>query len=318
MVMPHSDMPSHSWLTAYLSPRMRAVVQLMRLERPIGAWLLMLAGWAGILLAAPTLDQQIALLLLVFAAGSLLMRCAGCIINDLWDRRIDSQVRRTASRPLASGRLRPREALFALAVTLLLVTPLALLLDTRSLLLGMLSLLPVALYPLAKRLFIAPQIILGLTFNLSALVGVSAVVALEPSPSLPIDSLSPMTWPWAALALYLGCAFWTLGYDTIYAAQDRDDDIRLGLHSLAPKVAGRPRYYIGAFYAVAVLLWGLAAWLAGLSSWTLLGLGAVAGHLAWQVVRLEFDLAARCLALFRANFWTGLLLCGAYLLGTLV
>jgi 4-hydroxybenzoate polyprenyltransferase len=109
-----------------------------------------------------------------------------------------------------------------------------------------------------------------------------------------------------------------LGYDTIYAAQDRDDDIRLGLHSLAPKVAGRPRYYIGAFYAVAVLLWGLAAWLAGLSPWTLLGLSAVAGHLAWQVVRLEFDLAARCLALFRANFWTGLLLCGAYLLCTLV
>ena len=108
------------------------------------------------------------------------------------------------------------------------------------------------------------------------------------------------------------------GYDTIYAAQDRDDDIRLGLHSLAPKAAGRPRYYIGAFYAVAVLLWGFSRLPGGLSLWTLLGLGAVAGQLAWQVVRLEFDLAARCLALFRANFWTGLLLCGAYLLGTLV
>lgn len=296
--LPYTDIRAGGWLR-HLPAGLQPYALLARLDRPIGVWLLFLPGLWGILLARPGVAEALRLILL-FAVGSLVMRAAGCVVNDLWDRDIDRQVARTAGRPLASGALRARHALVFLA--LLLAAGLAVLLQLNRFaqIAGACSLLLVALYPAAKRVTWWPQLVMGFTFGFGAPLGYIAA-------SGRFDA--------AAAALYAAAILWDLGFDTIYAHQDREDDALVGVRSTARLFAERTRPFLAACYAAAVaalLLAGAAARL-GLGFYLVAVLPA--GLLAWQVQQLEIDDAPRCLRLFRANREVGLAVAAALLAG---
>ncbi len=295
-----TDIASQGWV-ARLPRGARPFAFLARLDRPIGAWLLFLPGLWSILLAKMAPGPSVRLVGL-FAVGSVVMRAAGCVVNDMWDRDMDRLVTRTAGRPLASGALRMRQAAWFLLA--LLLTGLGILLQLGSLaqVLGVVSLALVALYPLAKRVTWWPQAVLGVTFGWGAPMGYAAAAAA-------LD--------WAAVALY-GAAFaWILGYDTIYAHQDREDDALIGVRSTARLFAGHTRPFVAVCYGGMLGLVGLAGWLAGLSAGFYAGLLAPAGLLAWQVATLDIDDPAGCLERFKLNRETGLAVAGAILLGRL-
>jgi 4-hydroxybenzoate polyprenyltransferase len=296
----HTDIAAEGWV-ARMPSGWRPYLLLARLDRPIGVWLLFLPGLWGILLAGAPAGQS-AWLLALFAVGSVAMRAAGCVVNDLWDRDIDRQVARTAGRPLASGALRARHALVFLAV--LLLAGLAVLLQLNRLAqgLGVASLLLVALYPLAKRVTWWPQLMMGFTFGFGAPMGYAAA-------SGRIDAA------WAAL--YGAAILWDLGFDTIYAHQDREDDALVGVKSTARLFAERTRPFLAACYAGAVALLALAGWLAGLSVWFYPALLLPGALLARQVVALDIDDPGLCLRLFRANREVGLAVGLAILIGRL-
>ncbi len=285
--------PDH-WLYR-LSPRpLWPYLSLMRADRPIGFWLLFLPClWA--LLMAPISQGRLPdwWLFPLFALGAIAMRGAGCTHNDIVDRNFDALVARTASRPLPSGQVTLRQALVFLGLQLAVALAVLLSLPWLAILLGVASLALVFTYPFMKRVTYWPQAFLGLTFNWGALLGWAAAV----------ESLA-----WPALALYLGGLFWTIGYDTIYAHQDREDDALIGVKSTALKFGRRTRPWVALFYLLAVLGWGLAGWLAGLAWPFALGLLAAALQLAWQVASLDIDDPQGCLARFKSNKWTGLLL----------
>ena len=293
-----TDIAATGWVSR-LPARARAFALLARLDRPIGAWLLFLPGLWSILLARPG-ARPAAWLILLFALGSVVMRGAGCVVNDMWDRDMDRQVTRTAGRPLASGALRMRQATWLLAA--LLAAGLAILLQLSQLaqLLGVLSLALVALYPLAKRVTWWPQAVLGITFGWGAPMGYAAASGrLDP----------------AALALYAAAFAWILGYDTIYAHQDREDDALIGVRSTARLFAARARPFLGACYVATVLLLALSGWLAGLRTPFFVGLSVPAAVLAWQVATLDINDPAGCLRRFKLNREAGLLVALAILLG---
>jgi 4-hydroxybenzoate polyprenyltransferase len=228
------------------------------------------------------------------------MRSAGCVVNDLWDRDIDRMVARTAGRPLASGTLRPWQALVFLAV--LLVVGLAILLQLNALAqaLGVASLLLVALYPLAKRVTWWPQLMMGLTFGFGAPLGYAA-------------GAGRMDAAWAVL--YGAAILWDLGFDTIYAHQDREDDALVGVKSTARLFGERTASFLAVCYSGMVLLLALAGWLAGLDGWFYLALLVPALLLARQVAVLDIGDPALCLRLFRANREVGLTVGAAVLVG---
>jgi 4-hydroxybenzoate polyprenyltransferase len=270
---------------------------LARLDRPIGIWLLFLPGAWGILLpGAPTWDSL--RLLALFAVGSVVMRAAGCVINDLWDRDLDRLVTRTAGRPLASGAVTVPQAVCLLAV--LLSFGLLVLLQLRPLCwaLGVGSMVLVALYPLAKRVTWWPQLVMGFTFGFGAPMGYTAVTGR-------IDA----TWA----AIYAAAIFWDLGFDTIYGFQDIEDDALIGVKSTSRRFAHMPRRFLAASYTAAVVCLALAGGLAnaGPLFWLLMALPAAA--MAWQVARLETSDPAACLLLFKFNRETGLLVLPALL-----
>ena len=293
-----TDIAATGWV-ARLPPRPRAFARLARLDRPIGAWLLFLPGLWSILLAHPGRAEATRLVAL-FALGSLLMRGAGCVVNDMWDRDMDRRVTRTAGRPLASGALRMRDAAVFLAVLLTASLAILLSLNTQAELLGVLSLGLVALYPLAKRVTWWPQAALGLTFGWGAPMGYAAATGrLDP----------------AGLALYAAAFAWILGYDTIYAHQDREDDALVGVRSTARLFARTTRPFLAACYAAAVGLLALAGHLAGLHPLFYAALAAPAALLAWQVATLDIHDPAGCLRRFQLNRETGLLVALAIVLG---
>ncbi len=296
----HTDIVTSGWVSRLPSAWIPYAL-LARLDRPIGVWLLFIPGLWGVLLAGQPAWPSFRLVVL-FAVGSLVMRAAGCVVNDLWDRDIDRQVARTAGRPLASGALRPREALAFLV--LLLLTGLLVLLQLPPLAqaLGVGSLLLVALYPLAKRVTWWPQLVMGFTFGFGAPMGYAAAAGR-------IDA----SW----IAIYLAAILWDLGFDTIYAHQDREDDALVGVKSTARLFGDRTRPFLAACYAGALLALAAAGWLAGLSAWFYLGLLLPAALFARQVARLDIDNPALCLALFRANREAGLAVALALLLGRL-
>ncbi len=230
-------------------------------------------------------------LVTLFAIGSLVMRAAGCVVNDLWDRDIDRMVARTAGRPLASGALRPRHALVFLAVLLLVGLMVLLRLNRLSQALGVASLLLVALYPLAKRVTWWPQLMMGFTFGFGAPLGYVAA-----------GGHLGATW----VALYAAAILWDLGFDTIYAHQDREDDALVGVRSTARLFGAHTRPFLAACYVAAVVVLALAGWLAGLGVWFYPALALPAVLLARQVVTLDIDDPAGCLRLFRANREVGL------------
>ena len=294
-----TDIPQTGWISR-LPPRIRALVTLGRFDRPIGAWLLFLPGLWAILLARPASTFETAHLVALFALGAIVMRGAGCVVNDMWDRDMDRLVTRTAGRPLASGALRMREAALFLALLLGLGLLILLQLHRTAQALGVLSLLLVALYPLAKRVTWWPQAMLGITFGWGALMGTAAAQGGVGAPGL---------------ALYAASFFWILGYDTIYAHQDREDDALVGVRSTARLFATSTKPFLAACYGATVALLALAGWLASLGWPFHLALLAPAGLLAWQAATLDVADPAGCHRRFHLNRETGLLVALAILLG---
>lgn len=292
----HTDIRAGGWV-ARLPERLRPFALVARFDRPIGSWLLYLPGlWAITLGATGTRMIWLALLFLI---GAFAMRGAGCVVNDLWDRDLDRRVARTAARPLAAGTMTPREAFVFLAVLCAIGLVVLLLLPPWAWLVGVGSLPLVALYPLAKRVTWWPQAVLGLTFSWGALLGSAASgVAVGP-----------------ALLLYVAAFFWILGYDTIYAHQDREDDALVGIRSTALLFGARSRRFIAAFYAVMLACLVAAGAVAGLSWAYDAALLLPAFLMARQVMLLEVDDPELCLALFKANRDVGLAIALAILVG---
>jgi len=285
----HTDIAATGWVARLPRPWLPYLL-LARVDRPIGVWLLFLPGLWGILLSGAPPREAVRLIVL-FAVGALVMRAAGCVVNDLWDRDIDRMVARTAGRPLASGTLRPRQALVFLAALLLVGLAILLQLNPLAQVLGAASLLLVGLYPLAKRVTWWPQLVMGVTFGFGAPLGYVAGAGR-------LDA--------AGLALYGAAILWDLGFDTIYAHQDREDDALVGVKSTARLFGERTAPFLAACYGGMVLLLGLAGSLAGLGGWFYLALALPAVLLGRQVVSLDINDPALCLRLFKENREAGL------------
>jgi 4-hydroxybenzoate polyprenyltransferase len=238
--------------------------------------------------------------LVLFLIGSAVMRGAGCTYNDIVDRDIDAKVARTAGRPIPSGQVGVLAAVAFLAVQLLIGLAVLLQFNTFTVWLGLASMIPVAIYPFMKRFTQWPQAVLGLAFNWGALVGWSAAAG-----SLGL----------APVLLYLGCWAWTMGYDTIYAHQDKEDDALVGVGSSALALGDRTKPALAGFYGAAIVLWLIAGLLCGLSWAFYAGLALAAGHFAWQTLSVRLDDASSCLFVFRSNRDLGALMTAAILLG---
>lgn len=297
-MLPHTDILRSGWV-ARLPASWVPYVHLARLDRPIGGWLLFLPGLWAIALGARGFAGG-AWLVALFLAGAFLMRAAGCVVNDMWDREMDRKVTRTAGRPLASGALGMRQAVALLAALLALSLGILVQLNALAIALGVGSLVLVATYPLAKRVTWWPQLMLGFTFGWGAPMGYAAAAGR-------IDG--------AALLLYAAAIFWILGYDTIYAHQDREDDALVGVRSTARLFAGRTGPFLMACYGATLVLLALAGWWAGLSAWFFAAMLLPAWLLARQIRRLDIDDPALCLKLFQSNREAGFAIGLAVLLG---
>ncbi|VAW00749.1 4-hydroxybenzoate polyprenyltransferase [hydrothermal vent metagenome] len=271
-------------------------LQLMRADRPIGTWLLLWPCLWSIALASHVnnTDWRSALgYMLLFAVGAFVMRGAGCVVNDLADRKYDARVERTRDRPLPSGRVTVLQAFFFLGFLGLIGLVILLQLNIFTIWLGIASLLLVVIYPFMKRITWWPQIMLGLTFNWGALMGWAAISG---------------TLAWPAILLYMAGIFWTLGYDTIYAHQDKEDDALIGVKSTALRLMENTPKWLVFFYGTMLLLFVGAGYLTHMGGGYYVGLGLIAGHVIWQVRSLKMDDGNNCLRLFRSNHHLGLIL----------
>jgi len=293
-----SDIHRGDWVERNLAPRWRPYARLARLDRPIGTWLLLFPGWWGIALASQRWPDP--LLLVLFAIGAVTMRGAGCTLNDIADRDYDGQVARTRLRPLPSGAVSVRQAMIFLLLQLTIGAAVLFSLNRTTILLGAAVLALIGTYPFMKRITYWPQVFLGLNFNWGALIGWTAVAGA-------------LAWP--PLLLYLGGLLWTLGYDTIYAHQDKEDDIRIGVKSSAIALGAHTRPWLFAFYGAAVLLWGAAGDVAGLGAIFWACLTAAAAQLAWQAARVATENPADCLHKFRSNRAVGWMMLAGIIAG---
>jgi 4-hydroxybenzoate polyprenyltransferase len=289
-----------NWVDGLAPAIARPYLRLARLDRPIGSWLLLIPCWWSAGLTGMRTDHLPNLWhCVLFFIGAFAMRGAGCTWNDLVDRDLDGKVERTRSRPIPSGQVSIGQAtlfLMAQALTGLLVL---IQFNRFTVLCGLASLMVVAIYPFMKRITYWPQIVLGLAFSWGALMGWPA-------------AFGRLDWP--SLVLYAGSISWVIGYDTIYAHQDREDDLLIGIKSTALLFGENTPKMLASFYAGAVVLIGIAGLMAGGGAIFVLGLVAFAAHLGWQVLRLDINDPAYCLALFKSNRDAGLLLFGAMLL----
>ena len=301
MSTPLPDAAAANWVDRFAPAPLRPWLKLGRFDRPVGIWLLMLPGWQGIALAAATQQSwPDPALLVLFALGAALMRAAGCAYNDIVDRDIDAKVARTAGRPIPSGQITVRQAWMFVAGCSLFALAILLRLGPLAIGLGIGSLVLVGAYPFMKRITWWPQAWLGLTFNWGALMGFAAAAGHL---SLP------------AVLLYASGVAWTLGYDTIYAIQDLEDDALAGVKSSARRLGTAAPRAVAGFYGVSVGLAGLAGATAHLSAPFYVGLGLVALQLAWQASKVTTDDGPRALRLFKSNVWVGLLLFGTLAFG---
>ncbi|MBC8037784.1 MAG: 4-hydroxybenzoate octaprenyltransferase [Rhizobiales bacterium] len=303
--IPVADALRGHWADHYLPHALRPYARLARLERPIGWWLLLLPCWWGMLLAQiaeggsrPNLWYGA-----LFLIGAIVMRGAGCTLNDIIDREIDAKVARTRSRPIPSGQVSVGQAVVFLIAQCIAGLLVLVQFNRFTILLGISSLAFAAIYPFMKRLTYWPQLFLGLAFNWGALVGWSAIHG----------SLS-----WPPVLLYLGGVCWTLAYDTIYAHQDKEDDILIGIKSTALKFGDASLPWLTLFFAGSLLLIDLALWLAGSSFIAHMGVAGAALHAAWQLWRFRADDPARCLEIFRSNRIFGLIIVASLLLDLLI
>jgi 4-hydroxybenzoate polyprenyltransferase len=275
----------------------RPYLLLARLDRPVGIWLLFLPGTWGILLARAPWHETLRLLAL-FGLGSIVMRAAGCIVNDMWDRDLDRRVTRTAGRPLASDMLDFRQALTFLATLLAAGLTILLQLNPLCWVLGVTSLVLVALYPLAKRVTWWPQLVMGFTFGFGAPMGYAAASG----------HIDPLCW-----IIYGAAIAWDLGFDTIYGFQDIEDDALAGVKSTSRRFAHMPRRFLAASYAVTLALLAIAGLLSHADTLFWLVLAVPTVLLAWQVIQLAPANPAMCLRLFKLNRETGLAIAAALL-----
>jgi 4-hydroxybenzoate polyprenyltransferase len=289
------DAATGNWVDRTAPAAWRPYLRLMRLDRPIGAWLLLFPCWWGQMLAELSIGRRYPSpwYLALFLAGAVVMRGAGCTYNDIVDRDYDARVARTSARPIASGQVSVPRARLLLVVLALAGLLILLQFNGSTVLLGAASLMLIAVYPFMKRYTYWPQLVLGLAFSWGALLGWSAVTG-----SL---SLAPVV-------LYAGAVLWTIGYDTIYAHQDKEDDLVVGLKSTALRFGAATGRWLAAFYAGAALLWGIAGALAGAHLAFFLALALASAQLAWQVGTLEPDNAGNCLVRFKSNRLTGVIL----------
>ncbi len=280
----------HRSLIAMLPQLPRDLAQLARLDRPIGWWLLFWPCAWGVLLAGGEKRWELILWLLL---GSIAMRGAGCVYNDIVDADLDRKVSRTAARPVASGRVSAKLAWGWLLLLCLIGLVVLLQLHLPAQVIALASLAPVAAYPFMKRITWWPQAWLGIVFSWGALVGWGEI-----------------RWEdWGVLAaLYVGSICWVIGYDTIYALQDVEDDALIGVRSSARRMGAKVRGGVAGFYAAALALWALAFWMLRPDLLALLALVPMALHLFWQVVTLEPSEGVNALSRFRANRFAGLLM----------
>ena len=293
-----------NWVDGLAPAVTRPYLRLARLDRPIGSWLLLMPCWWSAGLAGIQADRLPSLWhIVLFFIGAFAMRGAGCTWNDLVDRDLDTKVERTRSRPIPSKQVTVAQAtVFMLAQAsigfLVLVQ-----FNRFTVMTGLASLSVIAIYPFMKRITYWPQIVLGLAFSWGALMGWPA-------------AFGRLDWP--AIVLYAGSISWVIGYDTIYAHQDREDDMMIGIKSTALLFGENTRPILAGFYAGAVLLIAAAGLMAGGGWIFVLGLIAFAAHLVWQVMRLDINDSAHCLKQFKSNRDAGLILFGAMLIEAVV
>jgi 4-hydroxybenzoate polyprenyltransferase len=284
-----------NWVDTRAPSWSRPYLRLARFDRPIGSWLLLMPCWWSAALAGAVggNTRHLSVVIILFFIGAFVMRGAGCTWNDITDRDLDALVERTRSRPIPAGQVSVRQAFAFLVVQALIGLAVLLQFNRFAVATGIASLVIVAIYPFMKRITWWPQIVLGLAFSWGALMGFAVMLGR-------IDA--------TALLLYVGSIAWVIGYDTIYAHQDAEDDALIGIKSTALLFGARTRFALIAFYAMAVALIGGALWLAAARWPAWIGLAAFAAHLVWQIVRLDISDPALCKRVFYSNRDAGLLL----------
>ena len=293
-----TDIFRDNWVDRWLPVSVRPYARLMRLDRPIGTWLLLFPGWWSLAMAWRGWGDLA--YVAAFGVGAVILRGAGCTWNDITDRNFDAAVARTRTRPIPSGQVSVKRAFLFLGLELLAGFAILASFNRFAIALGAASLLVVALYPLAKRVTYWPQFVLGLAFNWGALLGWAALKGgLGLAPAL----------------LYVAGIFWTLGYDTIYAHQDKEDDALIGVKSTALKFGAQSKPWLYSFYGAAIALIAWSGTALGLAWPFYLGLGLAALQLLWQVATLDLDDADDCLAKFKSNRLFGWLLLGSIAAG---
>ena len=328
---PLPDAMPTNWVDRFAPSGLRPWLKLGRFDRPTGIWLLMLPGWQGVVLA-DALEQRapdLGLLGLI-ALGAALMRSAGCAYNDIVDREIDAKVARTALRPIPAGEISVKQAWAFVIVCCLASLAILLSLPPTAVLLGVGSLALVAAYPFMKRITWWPQAWLGLTFNWGALLGFCAATGAGPQfwrgmapyiltsgdSRFLMRALADSALTWPAVLLYASGVFWTLGYDTIYAIQDIEDDALAGVKSSARRLGANAPLGVLAFYLTSLaILIGMGA-VASLGPLYYLALIAYGVQLCSQARKVRVDDGPRALRLFKSNSWAGLILVLAIAAGT--
>ncbi|MCB1591114.1 MAG: 4-hydroxybenzoate octaprenyltransferase [Alphaproteobacteria bacterium] len=291
----HTDIKTPRWFEGFLPAYLRPYAYLARLDRPIGIWLLLLPGWWGIVLASGGIfgmNLKSWSLMLFFGLGAIIMRAAGCVINDLWDRNLDKEVERTKARPLAAGTITVKQAVIFLGILLLAGLLILLTMNRLTIILGILSLPLIVAYPYMKRLTWWPQAFLGITFNFGALMGYTAVT----------ETLSL-----SCVLLYLAGISWTLGYDTIYAHQDREDDALAGIKSTARLFGNDSPLWVSRFYDGCAVFLVFAVLMQGNGLWGAIVTLMACAHLLWQMTEWKPGEASSSLSIFRSNRNFGLL-----------
>ena len=284
-----------NWVDTRAPSWSRPYLRLSRLDRPIGSWLLLMPCWWSLALAAGITHDldRLPLDVALFFIGAFVMRGAGCTWNDITDRDLDAMVERTRSRPIPAGQVSVPQASAFLVAQALVGLAVLLQFNRFAIMTGIASLVIVAVYPFMKRITWWPQIVLGLAFSWGALMGFAVTFArIDPT----------------ALVLYAGSIAWVIGYDTIYAHQDAEDDALIGIKSTARLFGDRTYQALIVFYGLAVILIGVALTLAGVLWPAWVGLAAFAAHLGWQIARLDVGVPALCLRVFKSNRDAGLLL----------
>jgi 4-hydroxybenzoate polyprenyltransferase len=284
-----------NWVDTHAPAWSRPYLRLSRFDRPIGSWLLLMPCWWSAALAAGVAHdvQKLPIVIVLFFVGAFVMRGAGCTWNDITDRDLDAKVERTRSRPLPAGQVTVTQALAFLILQALIGLAVLLQFNRFAVMTGIASLLIVVVYPFMKRITWWPQVVLGLAFSWGALMGFAVILGR-------IDL--------AAFVLYAGSIAWVIGYDTIYAHQDAEDDALIGVKSTARLFGARTHQALVVFYTLAVVLIGVALILGGARWPAWIGLATFAVHLVWQIKRLDISDPTLCKRVFYSNRDAGLLL----------